>query len=121
MSDDSNIGDPKTVAPDGLYGESLLYDFSKFVTTLSLLALGGVLSLTQAADRSDVKLVNILLVLGSISLAGVLALSVASTLAASRSAGTEPPRWPGKAIRAAMGLLGVGTGAFLMIWWDMLT
>ena len=70
MNDESELADPRTVAPDLRYGETLLYDFSKFMTTLSLLALGGVLTLIQAADRADVPLVNILLVLGTIAAPG---------------------------------------------------
>ena len=120
MTDDGALADPKTEAPGERYAESLLYDFAKFLTTLSLLALGGVLTLTQAVDRADIKLFNIVLVLGSIALAGVLAMSTANALVDARSAGREPHPALRTMIKAAMALLGVGTGGFLMIWLDTL-
>ena len=103
------------------YGEGLLYDFAKFMTTLSLLALGGGLTLTQAADRGDIKLFNILLALGSITLAGILSLSTANALVNARASSQDPsPRLPAM-MKAAMAFLGIGTGSFLMIWLDTLT
>ena len=120
MTEDSEIADPKAVAPDLRYGETLLYDFSKFLTTLSLLALGGVLTLTQAADRADVKLHNIILVLVSIALAGILSMTTANALVNARAAGKEPHVHLPKVIKAAMAFLGIGTGGFLMIWLDRL-
>jgi hypothetical protein len=120
VNDDSEIVDPKSAAPDGRYGETLLYDFAKFLTTLSLFALSGVLALTQAADRSDVKLFNMLMVLGAIALAGILSISTANALVDARSTGKEPHPRLASVIKAAMGLLGVGTGGFIYMWWDSL-
>ena len=120
MSEESEIVDPKAAAPDARYGETLLYDFSKFLTTLSLFALSAGMALTQAADRADVKLVNILAVLGAIALAGVLAVSTASALVEARSAGREPHPRLGTVLKAAMALLGIGTGGFAYMWWDTL-
>ena len=108
------------VAPDHRYGETLLYDFAKFLTTLSLLALGGGLTLTQTADRADIKLFNIIFVLGSIALAGILSIVTANALVEARAAGGEPPAYLRRMIKVAIGFLGVGTGGFLMIWLDML-
>jgi hypothetical protein len=120
MNDESEIVDPKAPPHDPRYGETLLYDFSKFLTTLSLFALSGVLALTQAADRTDVKLFNMVAVLGAIALAGILSISTANALVEARAAGKEPhPRLPG-VIKAAMGLLGIGTGGFIYMWWDTL-
>ena len=120
MIEDTEKVDPKSVAPEDRYGETLLYDFAKFLTTMSLLALGGVLTLTQTADRSDIKLFNIILVLGAIATAGILSFVTANALVDARAAGREPQPYLKKMIKAAMACLGVGTGAFLMIWLDML-
>lgn len=121
MSDESEIVDPKALAHDHRYGETLLYDFAKFLTTLSLLALGGALTLFQTADRGDIKLFNIILVFGAIAIAGILAIITANALVDARAAGKEPEPYLRKMIKAAMGFLGVGTGGFLMIWLDTLT
>ena len=123
MTDDNELSDPKGLAPDLRYGESLLYDFAKFLTTLSLLALGGVLSLTQtqAVASGDVKLFNIILVVAALSLAGLLAMLTANSLASARAAGVEPRPKLHSLVKAAMALLAFGTGAFLMVWLDTLT
>ena len=118
MSDE--IVDPKSAAHDDRYGETLLYDFAKFLTTLSLLALGGVVTITDAADRTDVKLFNILFVLGAIAIAGIISMLTANAVVDARAAGKEPEPYLRTMMKAAMGFLGVGTGGFLMIWVDKL-
>jgi hypothetical protein len=107
-------------APPDRYGEALLYDFAKFLTTLSLLALGGVLTLTQADPNGDIKKFNILLALGAIALAGTMAVSIASALADARSNGKEPSRRLPLYLKTSMALLGIGVGAVLQMWWDTL-
>lgn len=102
------------------YGESLLYDFSKFLTTLSILALGGVLTLTQTADRSDIKTFNIVLAISAIALAGTLAVTTANSIAYARASGQALPRNLHRYILAAMALLGMGMGIFLFMWMDTL-
>ena len=102
------------------YGESLLYDYSKFVTTLSLIALGGVLTLTQAAEPGELKPFNVGVVLGSISIGGIMALSTANALVNARASNKEPSRWLPFNLKAAMMFVGIGLGAFLYMWWDAL-
>ena len=121
MNDDSEIVDAKAPPHDPRYGETLLYDFSKFLTTMSLLALGGVLTVIQTSDRSDIKLFNIIFVMGAIAFAGILSILTANALVDARAAGKEPEPYLRKMMKAARGLLGVGTGGFLMIWLDTLT
>ena len=41
-------------ALDGHYGETLLYDFAKMLTSLSLLVLGGVLTLAGSQQAADI-------------------------------------------------------------------
>jgi hypothetical protein len=120
MTDDEGRADPKAHATPDTYGETLLYDYAKWMTTLALLALGGVLTITQTADLKDIKLFNIAVVLASITLAGILAFSTANGLVAARASGKEPPRGLPGLIKAATGFLGMGTGGFLMMWWDSL-
>ena len=103
------------------YGESLLYDFCKFMTTLSILALGGVLTLTQTADRTDIKTFNIVMSVIAIALAGTLALTTANSIAYARSSGQKLPRNLHRYTLATMGLLGMGMGMFLYMWMDTLS
>ena len=102
------------------YGESLLYDFAKFLTTLSILALGGVLTLTQTADRSDIKTFNIVMAIGAIAVAGTLAVTTANSIAYARASAQDLPRNLHRYIVAAMALLGTGMGIFLFMWMDTL-
>ena len=102
------------------YRESLMYDLGKFLTTLSLLAIGGVLTIADAADPADVKPANIILITLALSAAAVIAASTASTIAVDR--------WTAKPIRprmhlyilATVALLGMGLGMFIFMWIDKL-
>ena len=103
------------------YGESLLYDYAKFVTTLALLVLGGVLTLTQAAADGEIEPYNVGLILGSVSIGGVVALSTANALVDARSRHRQPSRWLPLYLKAAMAFIGIGLGAFLYMWWETLS
>jgi len=102
------------------HGESLLYDLAKFLTMLALLATGGVLTLTETAPKGAYGPTWLLLVLGAIAFAGVLAFSVAFSLADARVRGREPSRRLTWLIKAATTLFGLGTGGFVWMWWNTL-
>ncbi|HYI38949.1 MAG TPA: hypothetical protein VE053_01370 [Allosphingosinicella sp.] len=120
MIDDEDRVRPGPGGDSAAYGESLLYDFSKFLTTLAILALGGVLTLTQTADRSDIKTTNIIIAVVAIALAGTLALTTANSIAYARASAQALPRNLHRYMLAAMGLLGTGVGSFLYMWMDTL-
>lgn len=121
MSDeDSQIADVREVAPDKRYGEALYYDLGKYLTTVSLLALGGVLSLMQTdafegVDRSGIVTVVALIVLG-----GAFALYASSGIAKARYLGREPGRAVRWHIRIAEVGISLGLGAFLALFLDLL-
>jgi hypothetical protein len=107
--------------PDiGSDGELLLYDYLKWVTTLSLLTLGGVLSLSQASDI-ELEHFEIGMVLIPICLAGITALSGVDSIVRARAGGAPRKYRPITYMRVAMAGLGIGTGAFLSMFWDALT
>ena len=112
--------DPRDHAPAQHYGETLLYDLAKFLTTLSLLAIGGILSLTQAAARGLYQPNFVLLVLGAIALAGVMAFGTAFSLAEARAKHRDPHARLSLLLQAATSLLGLGTGGFVWMWWTTL-
>lgn len=119
MSDEEGLVRPAE-APDRRYGETLLYDFAKFLTTLSLIAMGGVLTLNEAAKPGEIRVQNLALVVIAIGSAGVLALSTANDLVKARAAGREPSRRLSGMLQWAMGLLGIAGGAFLAMYLDTL-
>ena len=103
--------------PHDRYSEGLLYDYAKFMSTLALLALGGVLSLSQAADASSLPRWKIGFVIGAISLGGVFAFATANALVDARSRGREPSKRLPLQIKAATAAIAIGLGGFLQMWW----
>ena len=112
--------DVREHAPHGHYGETLLYDFAKTLTSLSLIVLGGVLSLAGTERAAEIPLFSLVLVSVSIALAGMLALSTVFGIVKARSANCEPPTNLMLLIKAANFLFGVGLGGFMIIWLDSL-
>ncbi|SMF66186.1 hypothetical protein [Allosphingosinicella indica] len=101
--------------------ETLLYDHFKFLTTLSLLALGGVLTLSQSGQIEPMTVRQVLLVLAPISIGGACALSGATGIVAARHAGKEPrQRQLGLYRRVSVLGIGIGTGGFLALFMDAL-
>ena len=112
---------PRDHAEGDRYGETLLYDFAKFLTTLSILVLGGMLTLSAAARQGDLKLFNLIFVTVAIALAGMTAFITANSLVDARATGREPNEILPKLMKFATGLLGVGLGGFLAMWLDSLS
>jgi hypothetical protein len=99
--------------PPGRDPEAMLYDWFKHLTSLSLLTLGGVLSLSQVAEASEIKSTNLITVLVLVSAAGIMAFSAADQLVNSRVRGEPLPRQVRWMQRATPGVLGMGLGAFM--------
>lgn len=112
--------DVREYAAEGQYGETLLYNFAKTLTSLSLIVLGGVLSLAGTQRAADIPVFSLVLVSGAIAVAGLLALSTAFGIVEARTKNIEPsPRLP-LMIKGANFLLGIGLGGFMVIWLDSL-
>ncbi len=106
--------------PDGHYGETLLYDFAKMLTSLSLFLLGGVLTLSGTQQADDIPLFSLVLTSGSIAVSGLLALSTVFGIVEARAKCREPSTRLFLMIKAANFLLGVGVGGFMIIWLESL-
>lgn len=117
MSDDieDSVGPATQLAPE-TDPEILLYDYSKYLLTLSMLILGGVLTISQGSDAADRPPPQVLLtVLIPIAASGFLSLSCLATIVKSRLTGQRQ----GSARmlnQGAMALLGAGVAAFLFSW-----
>ena len=112
--------DVRERAPDGHYGEALLYDFAKTLTSLSLIVLGGVLSLGGTQRAAEIPQMALVLTSGSIAMAGLLALSSVFAIVEARAKNRELPTYLLALIKTANFLLGVGLGGFMVIWLDSL-
>ena len=97
--------------------ESMIYDWFKHLTSLSLLALGGVLSLSQVPDV-DVKKGSLMLVVILLAVAGIAAFSGADQLVRATADGKPMPRQVNWLRTLATLLLGLGLGAFLSMFMD---
>ena len=102
------------------YGEALLYDLGKFMTTLSLFAIGGVLTIADTSDRADVKTGNLIMITVALALAAALSASTAGSIAYSRYTGKPMPQYLHLYTKSAFVLLGVGLGMFISMWIDKL-
>src|SRR5689334_11313067 len=101
--------------PPGREADAMLYDWFKHLTSLSLLALGGVLSLSQISDGKEIKTSSLTMVLIFLSLAGIMAFSAADQVVRSRVRGeslTKQVRWMQVTTPAVLGL---GLGSFLYV------
>jgi hypothetical protein len=114
------MDDDSLTKPDMADGELLLYDYLKWITTLALLTLGGVLSLVQSADI-ELSNFKIGMVLVPICIAGVTALSGADGLVRKRLGMKSGWSKPNQCMHLSIGALGIGVGAFLAAFWDALT
>ena len=100
--------------------EVLLYDYSKYLLTLALLVIGGVLSLTQGAGGEAIPRKPLVVVIVLLAVSGVSSLSAANEVVRARTDG-RPVRGRSRYFsQAAMGTLGMGVGAFLSVWVEML-
>ena len=101
--------------PPGGDADSMLYDWFKHLTSLSLITLGGVLSLSQVAEAKDIKPATLGVVLLLVSIAGVMAFSAADQIVQSRIKGLPLPTQVKWMHRATPGVLGMGLGAFIYV------
>lgn len=96
-------------------GLALLYDWFKHLTSLSLLTLGGVLSLVQGTDGAPIKKGLLIIVLVCVVTSGIFSFSGAAQVVKSRTEGTPLPASM-RLTQAIVGFaLSAGVGAFIYI------
>jgi len=101
-------------------GDLLLYDYFKYLTSLVLITLGGLLIVMKDFDPKDVKPGAVIITLLVISLSGVLSFGGAGEIARARYLG-RPVKQSVNWVRiAAPALLAVGFGHFLALFVDSL-
>jgi hypothetical protein len=98
----------------------LLYDYSKHLLSLALISIGGVITLAQSSIGRTIPSRDIGVVVITLALSGVAALSCSAAVLRARRDGVPAGRSASAMHQAAMGLLGVGFGWFLMSWLDNL-
>jgi hypothetical protein len=114
------IDEENTAEDHSVEAAAVLYDWFKHLTSLSLLTLGGVLSLIQGANDGEIKKSLLIVVLVFLISSGVLAFSGAGAVVGSRSTGTVLPSYIHKLSGAAAMALSMGIGAFVYVFVSVL-
>jgi hypothetical protein len=94
---------------------ALLYDWFKYLTSLSLLTLGGVLTISQSADNGEIKPAMLMVVLVFVIASGVSAFSGAAMIVGHRTNNQPLPTYIHHLSGAAAIALCIGVGAFTYI------
>ena len=108
----SDYSEDRIVEESARHGELLLYDFFKHMTTLSLVTLGGILSISQTAGV-EIPIRELLPAIALITVAGAASLYSMEAMIKLRLANqplTRSIRWQRL---VASGSFGIGIGAFL--------
>jgi len=101
-------------------GDLLLYDYFKYLTSLVLITLGGLLIVMKDFDPSDVKPRSVIITLVIISSSGVLSFGGAGEIARARYLG-RPVKQSVNWVRIlSPALLAIGFGHFLALFVDSL-
>ena len=99
----------------GADAENLSYDFFKNMTSLSILTLGGILTLSEGLFAERIEFWQMMVASGLIAAGGVVALQCqADVVQVARGKKTSAP-WLRYGHRIVPGLLGGGIGAFLTL------
>jgi hypothetical protein len=113
MSDD-NEALLASEAPQNRQGDLILYDYFKHLTTLSLLVLGGILTLSQTAKGAAMKPTGMMMVVGVVVLAGITSFSGSGEIARAHYKG-DRPKWLDLYRIGAPMILSIGVGMFLFL------
>ena len=99
----------------GIDAENLSYDFFKNLTSLSILALGGVLTLSEKVFGDSINTVQMFIAAGFFAVSGIVALQCQSDIVQVARGKKAPTAWLRWGHRLVPGLLGGGVGIFLLI------
>jgi hypothetical protein len=92
--------------------EALLYDFFKHMSSLSLITLGGVLTISQAGDQ-DLKKSSLIVIIAFVATSGITAFMGLDEIVKARVAGTGIPTRVKLLRKICPTAFALGVGAFL--------
>ena len=115
MSDEPILSTKELSQRAGDY-DLLLYDYSKHLLSLSLISIGGVLSLAQSSVGQGIAPRSIGIIILILAASGVAALSCTAAVLRARKHGAPSTKSASYLHQAAMAFLGMGFGFFLASW-----
>jgi hypothetical protein len=95
---------------------ALLYDHSKHLLSLSLLGIGGIMTLTQSSVGERIESIITAMLIMLFAGSGLCSLSVAAAILRAAKSNELPGRSAWMLNQGAMGLLGAGVAVFLISW-----
>ena len=95
--------------------ENLSYDFFKNLTSLSILALGGVLTLSEKVFADSIETWQMFVAAGFFAISGIVALQCQSDIVQVSRGKKAPTAWLRWGHRLAPALVGCGVGSFLVM------
>lgn len=96
--------------------DALLYDYSKHILSLALLGIGGIVSLTQSPVGQRIGSVEVVMLIAMFAASGGCALTCTEAILRARWEDQTTPRKAWLSSRGAMLFLGMGVGAFMLVW-----
>ena len=96
--------------------DALLYDYSKHILSLALLGIGGIVSLTQSPVGQRIPGMAVAMLICMFAASGACALTCTEAILRARWDDVATPRKAWLSSRGAMLFLGMGVGAFLLVW-----
>lgn len=100
--------------------DMLLYDYFKHLTSLSVLALGGILLVVQSIDAEALQRIKVFMVFALVSMAGISAFHGASEIVKARTTGKPLSKAVTRLRTVAPISLAGGVGVFLSLFVDAL-
>ncbi len=95
--------------------ENLSYDYFKNLTSLSVLTLGGVLTLSEKVFAEQIETWQMFVAAGLVAAGGIVALQCQADIVQVARGKKAPTSWLRYGHRLAPGLFGGGIGAFLAL------
>jgi hypothetical protein len=95
--------------------ENLSYDYFKNLTSLSVLTLGGVLTISEKVFADQIEVWQMLLASGLVAASGIVALQCQADIVQVSRGKKSPTSWLRYGHRLAPALFGGGIGAFMAI------
>lgn len=97
-------------------GIALLYDHSKHLLSLSLLGIGGIMTLTQSSVGERIEDIITAMLIMLFAGSGLCSLSVAAAILRAARSNEMPGKSAWMLNQGAMGLLGAGVAVFFISW-----
>ncbi|HEX9963441.1 MAG TPA: hypothetical protein VGB04_00475 [Allosphingosinicella sp.] len=101
-------------------GDEYLYDFFKYMTSVSLLTLGGVLTVAQMAGPGELKQHTLLMIMAPVAASTLMAFSGASEMVRAKTARQEVSKTTHRLAKIAPAPFLIGVGAFIALFVDVM-